>query len=86
MFKDVQDGWEKWLLDMAGLSTIADMVPLKNENRIFARFGLKHMAKTSSPGIKTLLKKALLLCIPSVAYSKTTFPTATPLSVVTFIK
>jgi len=32
MFQDVPDGWEKWLLDMAGLSTIADMVPLKKEN------------------------------------------------------
>ena len=48
----------KKLLPLVALGTIADMVPLKNENRIFARFGLKHMAKTSSPGIKTLLKKA----------------------------
>ncbi len=31
---DVVEGWEKWLLDMVGLATIADMVPLKRENRV----------------------------------------------------
>ncbi len=51
-------GWEKWLLDMAGLSTIADMVPLRNENRAIAHFGLTVLRKSPRPGLQALLKKA----------------------------
>ena len=31
-------GWEKWLLDMVGLATLSDMVPLVGENRVFAHY------------------------------------------------
>jgi single-stranded-DNA-specific exonuclease len=55
---DVSDGWEKWLLDMAGLSTIADMVPLLKENRALAHFGLKVLRKSPRPGLQKLLRKA----------------------------
>lgn len=55
---DIHDGWEKWLLDMAGMSTIADMVPLKNENRALAHFGLKVLRKSKRPGLQKLLRKA----------------------------
>lgn len=51
-------GWEKWLLDMAGMSTIADMVPLRGENRVLARFGLTVLRKSRRPGLQALLKKA----------------------------
>lgn len=61
MFLDVPDGWEKWLLDMAGLSTIADMVPLKKENRALAYFGLKVMRKSKRVGFTTLLQKMDML-------------------------
>ena len=54
---DVPDGWEKWLLDMAGLATIADMVPLRNENRALAYFGLKVLRKSTRPGLLKLLRK-----------------------------
>ncbi len=54
---EVAPGWEKWLLDMAGLATIADMVPLKNENRAIAYFGLKVLRKSPRPGLKKLLEK-----------------------------
>lgn len=55
---DVHEGWEKWLLDMAGLSTVADMVPLKNENRALAHFGLKVLRKSPRPGLQKLLRKS----------------------------
>lgn len=54
---NVSDGWEKWLLDMVGLSTIADMVPLRNENRALAYFGLKVLRKSSRTGLLKLLRK-----------------------------
>ena len=54
---DVPPGWEKWLLDMAGLATIADMVPLRNENRALAHFGLKVLRKSTRPGLQKLLAK-----------------------------
>ncbi len=53
----IKDGWEKWLLDMAGLSTIADMVPLLGENRTIAYFGLKVLAKSRRPGLLNLFRK-----------------------------
>ena len=57
-FPDVKEGWEKWLLDMAGLSTIADMVPLQNENRVLAYYGLKVLRKSPRPGLHALLSEA----------------------------
>ena len=51
-------GWEKWLLDVAGISTIADMVPLFGENRALAHFGLKVLRRTSRPGLLSLFRKA----------------------------
>ncbi len=57
-FTEISPGWEKWLLDMAGLSTIADMVPLQKENRLFAYYGLKVLRKSPRPGLQALLREA----------------------------
>lgn len=51
-------GWEKWLLDLAGIATIADMVPLVGENRAIARWGLHVLRKSPRPGIRALCAAA----------------------------
>ena len=52
---NLTDGWEKWLLDMVGIATVSDMVPLIGENRIFATYGLKVLRKSPRPGLQRLL-------------------------------
>lgn len=52
--EDITPGWEKWLLDMAALSTIADMVPLTGENRVIAKYGLLVMRKSPRIGLQKL--------------------------------
>lgn len=54
---EIPAGFDKWLLDMAGLATLADMVPLRHENRAIAHFGLKVLRKTRRPGLLRLLRK-----------------------------
>ena len=53
----MKEGMEKWLLDMVGLATLADMVPLTGENRMFAHYGLKVMRKSPRIGMQKLLAK-----------------------------
>ncbi len=54
----INEGWEKWLLDMAGLATLADQVPLLDENRVLAYYGLKVLQKARRPGLVELFRKA----------------------------
>ncbi len=54
---DIKDGWEKWLLDMVGISTLSDMIPLVGENRIFAYYGLKVMHKSPRKGFRKLVSR-----------------------------
>jgi single-stranded-DNA-specific exonuclease len=53
----IKDGWEKWMLDMAGLATLSDMVPLTGENRAIAHFGMRVLRKSPRPGLQKLLAK-----------------------------
>ena len=50
-------GWEKWLLDMVGLATLSDMVPLVGENRVFAHYGLLVLRKSPRLGLQQLLRQ-----------------------------
>lgn len=51
------EGKEKWLLDMAGIATLSDMVPLVGENRVLAHYGLKVLRKSRRPGLTKMLQK-----------------------------
>ena len=54
------DGVEK-RLDLAAIATVADVVPLQDENRIIVREGLRRIETTARPGLKALMKSAGLL-------------------------
>lgn len=45
-------------LDLVGLGTIADLVPLIGENRVLAVKGLQQISRTHRPGLKALLEVA----------------------------
>lgn len=59
-FLEIEDNWYKILLDMVGISTVADMVPLVGENRALAYFGLKVLKMSKRPGLKRLFDKSKL--------------------------
>lgn len=52
---DYPQGKEKWFLDLVGIATLSDMVPLVDENRMLAYFGLTVMRRARRPGLKALL-------------------------------
>src|SRR4051812_32237771 len=43
-------------LDLVGLATVADVVPLRGENRRLVREGLTAIGRTSKPGLRALMK------------------------------
>ncbi len=48
-------------INLVALATVADMVPLEGENRIFVRHGLRGLVADSSVGLKALLQVSGLL-------------------------
>ncbi len=56
------EGWEEALacdlrlvLDLVALGTVADLVPMRGENRIFVAAGLERIARTVRPGLQALM-------------------------------
>jgi single-stranded-DNA-specific exonuclease len=45
-------------LDLVGLATVADVVPLRGENRRLVREGLAALARTRKPGLRALMRVA----------------------------
>ena len=53
-------------IGLAAIGTIADVVPLVDENRVIVHFGLASLLDRSNPGLKELLRIALLSDKPSL--------------------
>lgn len=45
-------------LDLVALATIADVAPLRGENRVLVRYGLKLLAETTHPGLRALIRSS----------------------------
>lgn len=45
-------------LDLVALATIADVAPLRGENRTLVRYGLKMLADTQHPGLRALIRSS----------------------------
>lgn len=54
----IGDGAVHDLLDLVALATVADLVPLRGENRVLVKFGLRGFGTSRLPGITALLAAA----------------------------
>lgn len=52
------EAFEKWLLDMVAVSSVADMVPLVGENRTLVKYGLTVLSKARRIGMKAILAQS----------------------------
>lgn len=57
-FEKMKPGFEKWLLDLVALGTVADCVELVGENRTLTKYGLLVLNKTQRIGIRKLIESA----------------------------
>ncbi len=55
---DKSDNFIWGMLDLVALATVADVAPLRGENRVFVRYGLKMMAETRNFGLRALIRAA----------------------------
>ena len=52
--------WSRDLLELVALSTVADLVPLVDENRYLVKEGLKELRRSKRPGLQALYRQARL--------------------------
>jgi len=62
--KETDPQFRKFLLDsmaLVAMGTIADVVPLLSENRVFAKFGLEALRYSQLPGLQALMNQCRLV-------------------------
>lgn len=57
--EEYQEHWDKWLLDLVAVGTVADCHSLLGENRIFVKYGLLVLQKSKWTGLRAVLANAL---------------------------
>lgn len=62
------DSFTNRFVDLAALGTVADVVPLLDENRAIVKYGLQAIPATKKLGIQTMLKVTKLTDKPLTAY------------------
>lgn len=67
-------------LDLAVLGTVADVMPLTNDNRILTKFGLEQLAETRKPGLRALISETGVK--PPLTAQTVAFVLAPPLNAV----
>jgi single-stranded-DNA-specific exonuclease len=55
------------MLDLVALATVADVAPLRGENRVMVRLGLARLAETDTVGLRSLIRAARLDGTPLTA-------------------
>ena len=55
-FMMIEPGWEKNLLDLVAIATVADMVPITGENKTLVKFGLIILKMTKRIGLLELFR------------------------------
>lgn len=61
------------IIDLAGMGTIADLVPLQGENRILARYALHHLRNNKHLGLLALLKESRVSSVSTLSSSDISF-------------
>lgn len=56
----IPESFQKWLLDLTAIATVADVMPIINENRVLVKYGLGVLAQTRWLGLSELMKTARL--------------------------
>ena len=60
LMQELKEKKDTMHLDLVALATVADLVPLIGANRILLTEGLKHLRKTSRPGLLALFQEAII--------------------------
>lgn len=63
--RGIADAPLKNWMDLVGLGTVCDMVPMTGPNRLFVREGFRQMAMKNNPGIRALCEVANLSSAPT---------------------